>query len=272
MEIIGYALSLLIGMSLGLIGGGGSILTLPVLVYIFKIDPVAATTYSLFIVGLSSAAGMYSKMKGNLVDYRTALVFGLPSLLTVLITRKLLLPHIPELFVIREFQISKSSAMLIVFSGLMILASVSMIKNKITESVKSYNPSNLKLALQGVSVGILTGLLGAGGGFIIIPALVVLSGIPMKVAVGTSLLIITVNSLLGLTVDLVNHTHQINWKVLSYVTALSILGTFIGSLICVRINPSKLKKGFGWFVLIMGFYILISQMLPSFSNSLTNFV
>lgn len=261
MELIGYFLALLIGVSLGLIGGGGSILTLPVLVFMFKIDPVIATTYSLFIVGISSASGVFSKLKNNLVDYKTALMFGLPSLVIVILTRQLLLPIMPDYFNIGNHTISKSSGMLFIFALLMVFASFSMIKNKKEEIISNHHVSKTKLVLQGISVGLLTGLLGAGGGFIIIPALVVFSKLPMKIAVGTSLLIITVNSFVGLSIDLINNTHPIDWKLLSIIAALSIAGTLIGSKISLKANPEKLKKGFGWFVFCMGIFILLHETL-----------
>jgi uncharacterized membrane protein YfcA len=260
MEIAGYIVSLLIGISLGMIGAGGSILTLPVLVFMFGIDPLAATTYSLFVVGVSSTAALVTKLKQKLVDFKTAFLFGLPSFITVVLTRRFLLPVIPHTFNLDGIIITQSSAMLIVFAGLMIVASLSMIRDKSLEKTKPV-ASLFSLLLQGATVGLLTGVLGAGGGFIIIPALVLVSKLPMKVAVATSLFIIAVNSLVGLSVDLLQSTHLLNWKILISVTILSLIGTVIGSKLSVLANPVRLKHGFGWFVLLMGTYILFTEAI-----------
>ncbi|NDE04106.1 MAG: sulfite exporter TauE/SafE family protein, partial [Flavobacteriia bacterium] len=194
LSIFGLISSVLIGVSLGLIGGGGSILTVPVLVYLFHVDPVLATAYSLFIVGLSSLVGAYPKYKSGLIDLKTAAVFGIPSIIAVFLTRKVLVPSIPAtLFEIAGVSVTKALAMMILFAVLMVAASVSMIRNQkkeeqATEESRVFNYP--MILLEGSVVGVLTGLVGAGGGFLIIPALVMLSKLPMKQAVGTSLLII----------------------------------------------------------------------------------
>ncbi|MFM7720699.1 MAG: sulfite exporter TauE/SafE family protein [Sediminibacterium sp.] len=262
MEIIGYLASILIGISLGLIGGGGSILTVPVLVYLFHIDPVQATAYSLFIVGASSLVGAWPKYKQGFVNLKTAIIFGIPSIIAVFATRKFLLPALPN--EIAEFGgiiITKSLMMMLLFAILMVAASFSMIRSR-TSSI------NLKeedqkfnypiIILEGSLVGILTGLVGAGGGFLIIPALVMLSKLPMKQAVGTSLLIIAAKSLIGFTGDLGNGT--MNWNLLLTITALAIGGIFIGDKLSKHIDGNKLKIGFGWFVLVMGFFIIAQQL------------
>ena len=262
MEIIGYIASLVIGISLGLIGGGGSILTVPVLVYLFKVEPVVATSYSLFIVGLSSLVGAFPKYKQGQVNLKTALIFGIPSIIAVFATRKFIIPQLPkEVFSIGDFVVTKSILLMILFAILMVFASISMIsnKNKKTESENGVQKFNYPMIiLEGAVVGMLTGLVGAGGGFLIIPALVLLSKLPMKQAVGTSLLIIAAKSLIGFTGDLSNYT--MDWKLLGTVTALAITGIFIGDALSKKIDGNKLKKGFGWFVLVMGIYIIVKEL------------
>ena len=262
MEIIGYIASLVIGISLGLIGGGGSILTVPVLVYLFKIEPVVATAYSLFIVGMASLVGAFPKYKQGQVNLKTALIFGIPSIIAVFATRKFIVPQIPnEVFTIGDFAVTKSILMMILFAILMVFASLSMISNKNIKSATENGEQKFNypmIVLEGAVVGMLTGLVGAGGGFLIIPALVLLSKLPMKQAVGTSLLIIAAKSLIGFTGDLSNY--NMDWKLLGAVTALAITGIFIGDAISKKIDGNKLKKGFGWFVLLMGIYIIVKEL------------
>ncbi len=261
-EIMGFAASILIGVSLGLIGGGGSILTLPVLVYLLHISPVISTAYSLFIVGTTSLVGSASFMKKKLVNYRAALVFAIPSFTTVFLTRKHLVPAIPDpLFNISGFEISKNVGIMVFFALIMLAASYSMIKSKKEE--KEENIGELKfnypmIALEGALVGMLTGIVGAGGGFLIIPALVLFARLPMKMAVGTSLLIIAAKSLIGFLGDLSNI--QVDWAFLLPFTALSVVGIFLGTYLSKFISGEKLKKSFGWFVLVMGIYIITKEV------------
>lgn len=262
MELIGYLASILIGISLGLIGGGGSILTVPVLVYLFHVEPVLATAYSLFIVGASSLVGAWPKYKQGFVNLKTAIIFGIPSIASVFATRKFLVPAIPnELGSIAGMPITKSLAMMILFAVLMVAASFSMIRSKSSDEKTKEEAQQFNypmILLEGALVGVLTGLVGAGGGFLIIPALVMLSKLPMKQAVGTSLLIIAAKSLIGFTGDLGHRT--IDWTLLLVVTGLAIAGIFVGDRLSKKIDGNKLKKGFGWFVLIMGLYIIAQQL------------
>ena len=263
MILLGYLASIVIGISLGLIGGGGSILTVPVLVYLFKVEPMLATAYSLFIVGTSSLVGAYPKYKQGSINLKTAIVFGAPSIVAVFATRKLLVPAIPDnVFSLGEFMVTKSVLMMLLFAVLMVAASVSMIRDKKskTEEKEEGQVFNYPMIiLEGAVVGVLTGLVGAGGGFLIIPALVMLSKLPMKMAVGTSLLIIAAKSLIGFTGDLSENAAKMDWLLLGNVTLLAIGGIFIGNWLSKSIDGYKLKKGFGWFVLVMGIYIIIDQ-------------
>lgn len=263
MEVAGYIASLVIGLSLGLIGGGGSILTVPVLVYLFGVDPVAATAYSLFIVGTTSLVGVWPKYLQQEVNFKTALIFGIPSIIAVYATRAFIIPVIPDqLFTAGSFVLTKPLLLMLIFAVLMVAASFSMIRTPRKRPVAD-EPVKQKfnypvILLEGTLVGILTGLVGAGGGFLIIPALVILSKLPMKQAVGTSLLIIAAKSLIGFTGDV--GKIEMDWPLLLSVTALAVVGIFIGNRLSKRIAAEALKKGFGWFVLVMGIYIITKEL------------
>ena len=265
MEIFGYISSIIIGISLGLIGGGGSILTVPVLVYLLGVEPMMATAYSLFIVGTSSLIGAFPKYKQGLINIKTAIVFGIPSIIAVFATRKFIVPAIPQnVFQLGDFMVTKSILMMILFAILMVAASVSMIREKKktgnSEEVSEQKFNYPMIIIEGSVVGVLTGLVGAGGGFLIIPALVMLSKLPMKMAVGTSLLIIAAKSLIGFLGDLSSNASNMNWTLLAIVTSLAVAGIFIGNALSKKIDGNKLKKGFGWFVLVMGVYIIINEL------------
>lgn len=264
MELLGYALAVLVGISLGLIGSGGSILTVPILVYVMAVEPVLATAYSLFVVGATALVGGIRNATEGKVDFRTAVVFGIPSIAAVYLTRAYLIPLIPDtLFSVGDFQLTKSVALMVLFAVVMMMASVSMIRptkqGEDNESSATIRYNYPMILLEGSLVGILTGLVGAGGGFLIIPALVLLARMPMKLAVCTSLLIIAAKSMLGFLGDLQN-SEVIDWLLLSLFTAFSVVGIFIGSFLSKKIDGGKLKTAFGWFVLVMGVYILFKEL------------
>ena len=261
LELFGYLGALLIGLVLGLIGGGGSILTVPILVYALSLNPVTATAYSLFIVGATSLVGATKNMLKGMVDFKTAIIFAIPAFIAVYLTRAFLIPAIPEdLFEFNGFIITKNLSIMLFFSIVMLLASVSMIRNKRKEADENipvtYNYP--LIIIEGLIVGTITGIVGAGGGFLIIPALVLLAKLPMKKAVATSLLIIAIKSLIGFIGDIQNLI--IDWSFLLLFTAISVIGIFIGVWLNTYINGNKLKKAFGWFVLLMGIYIIYKEL------------
>ena len=258
MELIGYIASVFVGLVLGLLGGGGSILSIPILVYLFHIEPVRASAYSLFIVGVTSFAGAIPKHRDHLVNLKTGILFGIPSIAVIFCTRKWIVPAIPEIiFSAENFILSKRLLLLGLFAILMILAAFPMIRDK--KELKASHPRfrTFLVIVEGSLIGFLTGLVGAGGGFLIIPALVFLTGLPFKTAVGTSLFIIGINSLVGFTGDLLNFS--MDWWFLLSITALAIVGILMGNKLSRQIDGNTLKKAFGWLILAMGFYILFRE-------------
>jgi hypothetical protein len=250
-----------VGVALGLVGAGGSILTMPVLVYLMGVPPKTATGYSLLIVGLTALAGSITYMRVGLVNYRTAVVFALPSFAGVFVARRYLMPAVPE--VLAEawgFSVTRDAGIMLLFALLMLAASLSMIRSRKDEKTNGdahFNP--LLILAEGLVVGVLTGLVGAGGGFLIIPALVVLTGLPMKMAVGTSLLIIAVKSLFGLAGD--PEVAQFDWMFLAVFSMFTVGGIVIGSYAARKVSGARLKPAFGWFVLAMGAYIILREAL-----------
>lgn len=275
MEIIGYIGAVVMGLSLGLIGGGGSILTVPILVYLFQVDAVLATAYSLFIVGLTSLVGSFSHVKLGNVHWRTAIVFGIPSIISVFLTRSYLVPRIPDPIMAfgqdpsggATLVITKSVGLLLLFAVIMVMAAYSMIKpskksgTDTLSNAEDVQPQfNYPLILaEGAIVGVVTGLVGAGGGFLIIPALVLLAKLPMKQAVGTSLMIIAAKSLIGFVGDM-SGDEVIDWNFLAVFSGIAVVGILLGSWLSKRIPGEKLKPAFGWFVLVMGTYIIIKEL------------
>lgn len=263
LNIFGYISALVIGVSLGLIGGGGSILAVPVLAYLFAIDEKAATAYSLFIVGSSSLVGGLKQHVKDYVDWQTAIVFGIPSIIGVATVRYFIIPILPDvLFTWGSVEFTRRMGMFGLFAVLMIPAATSMINQKqspIKTDVKvRYNYP--LIVLEGLVIGGITGLIGAGGGFLIIPALVLLANVEMKIAIGTSLIIVAFKSVLGFFIgDAL--TMAIDWTFLLSFTGISLIGIFIGSYLGNFINGEKLKKGFGYFIFIMALFIFIMEFI-----------
>ena len=261
-EIFGYASALLIGITLGLIGGGGSILAVPVLAYLFSVNEKVATAYSLFIVGASALVGGFKQHLKGYVDWKTALVFGTPAIIGVTLVRHYVVPALPDvIFTIEAFEFTRRMGMFGLFALLMIPAAFSMLKKRKEKKNKENNTVNYRYALiliEGLLVGGVTGIIGAGGGFLIIPALVILANIDMKVAIGTSLIIVAFKSLLGFFLGDA-FTMDIDWSFLSIFTGISLIGIFIGSYLSNFIDGSKLKKGFGYFIFIMAIFIFYME-------------
>jgi uncharacterized protein len=263
-QIIGYILAVFVGIILGMIGSGGSILSVPILVYVMGIEPTLATAYSLFIIGTTSLVGGVHKAKEKLVDFKKVILFGIPAVISVFITRKMIVPNIPDtIFTSESFTLHKSVLIMIVFAFVMVFASVRMIKPLQEKLVSNEEKLNyLKIALMGILIGLVSGFVGAGGGFLIVPTLLFFAKTPMKMAVGTSLLIVSLQSLIGFLGDIMGN-QIIDWNLLKIFTIASILGIFIGNSISKKVEDKKLKTGFGWFVLAMGIYIIIKELFLS---------
>jgi hypothetical protein len=262
-QIIGYILSIFVGIALGLLGSGGSIISVPILVYIMGVEPVIATAYSLFVVGSTALFGGIQKAKKNTVDFKIVATFGIPSILAVFFTRKLIVPNIPDIiFTTETFTLQKSVLIMILFSIVMIVAATRMIKSPIVKiNPKDIQKQNYKqLIVQGVLIGCIAGFVGAGGGFLIVPALLFLAKIPMKNAVATSLIIVALQSLIGFIADVRPEQH-LNWNLLLTFTSCAIFGILIGNQLSKKIDGSKLKIAFGWFVLVMGVYIILKELI-----------
>ena len=194
------------------------------------------------------------------MNFKTVLLFGSSSITTVFLARKFIIPFLPDVFFkIGSFKVTHSLLVMVIFAILMLVASVSMIRNKNVETIKEDKEKHFILVFYGVLIGLVTGFLGAGGGFLLIPALVILMKLPMKEAVGTSLLIIALNSLIGFIGDI--GSHPIEWRLLIIITIIAIAGMYIGSYFNQKVNSKRLKKGFGWFVLIMGICIIIKEII-----------
>lgn len=259
-HIIGYSLAVVVGITLGLIGSGGSILSVPILVYIMGIEPILATAYSLFVVGTTALFGGIQKAKEKLVDFKKVVLFGIPTVVAVFITRKIIVPSIPEtVYSSNSFILKKSLLIMIVFAIVMIMASMRMIQ-PLKEKICTNDKLNyFGILLQGLFIGLVAGFVGAGGGFLIIPALLFLAKTPMKMAVGTSLFIVSAQSLLGFIGDL-RPEQVIDWKLILIFTSCSIVGVFIGNYFSKKFSGEKLKTGFGWLVLVMGIYIICKEL------------
>lgn len=260
MVFIAYFLALTVGIILSLLGSGGSILTVPILVYIMGINPLSATAYSLFVVGVSALVGAQRFFKNGEINYKISLYFAIPSLLGVFVSRKWILPNLSEsLHFFHFFSIQKDTFILVFFAIVMLIAALSMLFSwKLNFRNNNDRENNFVLiVLDGIVVGLVTGFVGAGGGFLIIPALLLLTNISMKEAVGTSLLVITIKSILGFTAELNN---VIDWNLLLTFTGFSILGILIGSCFSKLLNGRVLKKSFGIFVLFMSIVILAKEI------------
>lgn len=265
LEIAGYISAAAIGLSLGLIGGGGSILTVPVLVYLFHIDPLPATTYSLFIVGMTSLFGAAAHLRIGNINWQVAMIFGLPSVISVTLVRAVVVPIIPEtLLTVGGFILTKSLALLLLFALLMVMSATKMLQKQehrhTLHSITNGRHNYWGVLLKGLMVGAITGLIGAGGGFLIIPALVLMAGLPMKQAVGTSLTIIALNASVGF-ISSIAKTPNLDWNLLLILSGIAAAGIIAGTAFSRKVSNEKLKPAFAWFVLTVGAYIIIKELV-----------
>ena len=264
MEILGYLCSLLIGISLGTLGSGGSILTVPIMVYLLSIDPVDATGYSLFVVGITSAVGFLNLSRKDTVDFKKALIFAIPSLVFVYLTRIYLVHTIPNQIPFSDaLVISKDRLFMILFAILMLIVAGKIIfskSDKESREESEYQQNYFILILAAIGSGILTGFLGVGGGFIIIPALLFFGNVLPKLCVGTSLLIIAGNSFIGFTTELIQRKGEIDYGFLTLFSVISIVGVFIGTHILSSISSKQTKNAFGYMVLVVGMYIIVREL------------
>lgn len=258
MEILGYVGALFIGLVLGLTGGGGSILTVPILVYLMSINPVTATAYSLFIVGTTSTFGAIQNYRKNLVDIKNGFIFAIPSFIAVYLTRKFIVPRIPEIIIESPILITKNTFLMLFFAVIMIFGALSVLKKKSQDTNNEEKRNLILIGIQTFTIGIIIGLVGAGGGFLIIPSLILFAKLPIRKAVGTSLFIIAMNSLVGFIGDVQNL--EIDWLFLLTFSAISVVGIFIGMYLTKYTNESQLKKIFAYFVLLMAAIILLKEM------------
>ena len=258
MEILGYVGALFIGLVLGLTGGGGSILTVPILVYLMGINPVTATAYSLFIVGTTSTFGAIQNYRKNLIDIKNGFIFAIPSFIAVYLTRKYIVPEIPKVIIESPILITKNTFLMLFFAVIMIFGALSVLKKKSQDSNNEEKRNLILIGIQTFTIGIIIGLVGAGGGFLIIPSLILFAKLPMRKAVGTSLFIIAMNSLVGFIGDVQNL--EIDWMFLLIFSAISVVGIFTGMYLTKYTNESQLKKIFAYFVLVMAAIILLKEM------------
>lgn len=261
-----YPAAIIMGIFLGLLGGGGSVLTFPILVYLVGMSSTEATTYSLFIVGFAALSGAVSYVYKGLVNWRSVLLFGLPSIVSIYFSRKIIFPALPADIPVFGNSVSKDTLVMMVFAVFMLLAAWSMIRRpknseaEENETGKASEQKYLLLVIEGFAIGMIVGLIGAGGGFLIIPALVILANLPMKTAVGTSLTLIFINSCIGFLGDMQNDIY-IDWPFMLLFTAFALAGIVIGTLLSKKITGEQLRPFFGWFILVMGVFIFIQELL-----------
>lgn len=260
-EYILYLLFILVGLLMGMLGGGGSILIVPLLVYGFGIDPVPATGYSMFIVGITSLGGVINSLHRKQVNFAAWAWFGVPSVVAVYLTRRFLVPAIPDIvFRFSNFDLSRRALILTLFALLMVGASVNMLWTR-NPAPSAKGGSGAGIVLSGLLTGLITSIVGAGGGFLIVPALLFLFPMTMPSTVATALMIIATNSFVGFAGD-VSHS-PMNWPMLVPLAGLSLVGVLVGQAWARRISDAGLKRAFGWFVLAMGVLILYRELLAT---------
>ena len=266
MIILGYIAAVLMGMVLGVIGGGGSILTVPILVYLMGVAPDVATGYSLLIVGATAAFGAVRYFKEGLVDVKASILFAVPSIIAVYLTRAFLMPAIPETIAFQSLTIDKNLGIMVLFAMLMLASAAMMLKKAYSKSapatqvVENKQPNVGLIVIEGAVVGVVTGILGAGGGFLIIPALVLILGMPMKNAVGASLFIIALKSLLGFIGDLQTGI-QLEMPLLPLMLVATFIGMAVSTKVAGKLDGAALQKFFAFFTLVIAVFIMTKELL-----------
>jgi len=264
-EILGYVGMVGLGVVLGLLGAGGSILTVPVLVYLLSVPASQATGYSLVIVGTSALVASITYLHRKQSSPHMALIFGTPAILGVYLMRRYIFPAIPDpVLQLDGFILSKDVLVMVVFAVFMLIASIAMIRRKkeidADSELKAPNINYPVVLAAGLVIGMFTGFVGAGGGFMILPFLVLMGGLPIKVAIGTDLLIIAAKSLIGFVGEM-QVSNTIDFGFLGMVVLLPLAGIVLGTYLNKRVPAGKLKIGFGWFVLVMGIYIIAKEFV-----------
>ena len=259
MTAVLYVIAALIGISLGLIGAGGAIVAVPAFVYLGEIPPTLASGYALFVVAIATAVGAIQYLRAGLVDWRSVGAFGVTTLVSIALIRRFLLPTLPAEFTVLQTSISTNMALMLAFGGILIGAGIAMLRGK--PKPHTDEPAHLgRLTVFGLIIGIVSGFLGVGGGFLMTPALVLWANIDMKKAVGTSLVLISANGLVGVGADLMGDV-QYDWPFLLTFTALTTIGILVGTMLSKKIDGQKLKAGFGYFVLTLGAVVLIRELV-----------
>lgn len=261
MMILILALSVLIGLSLGLLGGGGSILTVPILVYAAGLDPKDGIATSLLVVGATSLCAMLFHARRGRVAWRVGFLFGVASMVGAYGGGRLA-------------HVLPAKLLLAGFTLMMFVTALAMMRRRgggaPREATALHGAAFARVVAIGVAIGLLTGIIGAGGGFVIVPALVLLSGLPMRTAVGTSLLVIAMNSFAGFAGTLSHAT--IHWSLALAVTAASVVGSLLGAALAGRVKPESLRSGFAWFVLAMAMFMAFKQLPGSVTSIMAGHV
>lgn len=281
-EILGYLIGFLVGVIMGFIGGGGSVL-LPTLIYLLDKESTLATAYTLVLVGVTALFGMFPRIRTNQVDFRTAITLGIPILIGTLLVRGYLTHLIPDhefdaaghetniplvLFQLGAFSVTKRMLVLLVFASVLLVSFMSMIgligRNiKPRPDYRKESPASYygMLIGSGIFIGVLSAFIGAGGGVMIVPLLVVVMGLEIKTVVGTSLAIMAGKSIIGFSGDVFNIGEKIEWGFLGTFAFIMVVGVILGSSLVRFVSGQKLKKGFAWFILAMAIFIFTKELL-----------
>ncbi|MEQ1879063.1 MAG: sulfite exporter TauE/SafE family protein [Bdellovibrionia bacterium] len=260
MIVAGYLFAVVAGSVLGMLGAGGSIMTVPLLVYFFSLTPILATTYSLLVVGLTAVAGAAFYWKLNLIDWKIVLKFAVPSAAAVLVVRHFVWPAIP--LDLPFLGITKNTFVMIALALVMGGSAWRMFKTAAAKPAERRIRIVIPVAL---AAGTVTGLLGAGAGFIIVPSLHLVLNLPMRETVATSLVVIAINSLFGFSLDMFRGAY-IDWSFAAAFLACTFLGVFLGNKFGKSVPELKLKRSFGLFVMITALLIVAHELRSLYGN------